>query len=201
MKNVLILNDSYMPLNIVTMKKACKMMVKSGIWEALGRKSEYHIDIIEHYDDDIKSASGTNMVRPAVICIAHFKKPSQKNAKMFAPFSRKGIWLRDKCKCQYCGTNVKLENMHWDHIVPRKAGGQTTWTNIVCACLACNSKKADLSLSKCGMKLLKKPEPVYNKTTDSFSSRERILRKLGKHIPTQWKSYLSWMGINETAWK
>ena len=48
MKDVLILNDTYMPLNIVAMKKACKMMVKSSIWESLGRKSEYHIDVVEY---------------------------------------------------------------------------------------------------------------------------------------------------------
>ena len=195
MKDVLILNDTYMPLNIVAMKKACKMMVKSSIWESLGRKSEYHVDVVEYYDVAIKSGCGERIPRPAVIRVAHYRHPTNKKVKIFAPFSRKGVWVRDDGMCQYCGKKVKLEDMHWDHVVPRKDGGKTTWTNIVCACLACNSKKADLPLSKCGLHLRKKPEPVYNETTNSLSARERIIRKVGKKIPSQWQTYLEWIGV------
>ena len=194
MKEVLIFNDTYMPLNIVSMKKACKMMVKSSIWESLGRKSEYHIDVLEYYDDIINSAN-SKLPRPAVIRIAHYKSPSNKKVKIFAPFGRKPVWIRDEGKCQYCGKKVKLEDMHWDHVVSRKDGGKTTWTNIVCACFECNSKKADLPLSKCGMRLRKKPEPVYNETTNALSAHARIVRKSGKKIPIQWQAYLSWIGV------
>lgn len=195
MKEVLILNDSYMPINIVSMKKAYKMTVKSSIFESIGRNHEYHVNILELYDAHI-APNVDSYPQPAVLHIAHYKKESKSALKTYAPFTRKNIWDRDNGSCQYCGKKIKLEDMHWDHIVPRKSGGKTTWTNIVCCCLLCNSKKADKSLKESGMKLLKKPEPVYNEVAPTMASRQRIVKKLNKQrIPKEWKSYLEWIGV------
>jgi 5-methylcytosine-specific restriction endonuclease McrA len=196
MKNVLILNDVYMPVNVVSMKKAFKMMVKSSIFESIKRKDEYHIDIIEYYEDMVHAGSGADFPRPAVIRIAHYKNPTRKNVKLYAPFTRNNVWERDNRQCQYCGKKIKLIDMHWDHIVPRKLKGKTTWTNIVCACFECNAKKADLSLHKSGLKLLASPKPVYNEISPGMQARDRILRKVDKVIPKQWASYLDWMGVS-----
>jgi 5-methylcytosine-specific restriction endonuclease McrA len=195
MKNVLILNDAYMPVNVVSMKKAFKMMVKSSIFDSIGRKGEYHIDIVECYDDMVHSGSDA-FSRPAVIRITHYLAPSRKNIKLYAPFTRKNIWERDGGCCQYCGSKIKLIDMHWDHIVPRKLKGKTTWTNIVCACNSCNAKKADKTLKESGMKLLKSPKPVYNEISPGMQCRARILRKVDKVIPKQWTSFLDWMGVS-----
>ena len=196
MKDVLILSDSYLPINIINMKKACKMLVKSNVFDMIGRKSEYHIEILECYDDYIKTGS-IFVKRPAVIKVSHHANCSPKyNSKIFAPFSRIAVWKRDCCSCQYCGKKVRLEEMHWDHVLPKKLGGKTSWTNIVCACLQCNSKKADRHLDSTGMKLLKTPEAVFNATTPALAARERILRRIPKNIPHQWTQYLEWIGIN-----
>lgn len=196
MKDVLILSDAYLPINIVNMKKACKMLVKSSIFDTIGRKSEYHVEILEFYDDYIKTGS-IHTPRPAVIKISHYSRSSNnsRKSKVFAPFSRIAVWKRDHETCQYCGDRVRLEDMHWDHVIPRKLGGKSSWTNIVCACLRCNSKKADRLLDSIGMKLLKNPEVVYNETTPALAARERILRRIGKNIPSQWIQYLEWIGI------
>jgi hypothetical protein len=37
--------------------------------------------------------------------------------------------------------------MHFDHIVPRNAGGTDEPTNLVLACRSCNSRRHDLSLA------------------------------------------------------
>lgn len=197
MKHVLILNDTYMPINIVPMKKAYKMVVKSSIYEKCGLKDEYHVDILEFYDDLVITGGGSSCPRPSVIRVAHYKRPSKSSIKIYAPFTRKNVWERDEGKCQYCGKKVKLTDMHWDHVVPRKLGGKTTWTNIVCACLTCNAKKADKTLRESGLHLLKKPEPIFNEITESLSARERIIRKIEKQFPFQWKSYLEWIGVFE----
>lgn len=195
MKTVLILNDSYMPVNIASMKKAFKMMVKSSIFESIGRKSEYHIDIVEYYDEMVRSGDGNTFPRPAVIRIAHYSIPSKNNVKLYVPFTRKNVWTRDLGQCQYCGSKIKLADMHWDHIVPRKLKGKTSWTNIVCACHCCNSKKADKTLKETGMKLLKSPKPVYNEVSLSSQARDRLSRKIVNTIPTQWGPYLNCVGI------
>lgn len=195
MKEVLILNDTYTPINIVSMKKAYKMTVKSSIFEKIGRKHEYHVDILELYDAHI-SPNGTSYPQPAVLHIAHYKKPAKSTLKTFAPFTRRNVWVRDGGACQYCGKKIKLDDMHWDHVVPRKDGGRTTWSNIVCSCLPCNSKKADKTLKASGLRLLKKPEPVYNEVAPTLSARERIIRKMDKKVmPIEWKNYLEWIGV------
>jgi len=38
--------------------------------------------------------------------------------------------------CQYC--NRRGERLTVDHVVPRSRGGETSWVNVVAACLRCN---------------------------------------------------------------
>ncbi len=55
--------------------------------------------------------------------------------------TRKNIWLRDSCKCQYCGEAVTLKEMTLDHVKPKADKGGDTWGNLVTACFECNLKK------------------------------------------------------------
>lgn len=41
-------------------------------------------------------------------------------------------------RCEYCGT---LENLSWDHLIPRVKNGPDTIENQVLACKSCNSSK------------------------------------------------------------
>jgi hypothetical protein len=45
--------------------------------------------------------------------------------------------------CEYCGS---IENLSWDHIIPRSRGGQDTVENHVLACRRCNSSKGSKGL-------------------------------------------------------
>ena len=77
------------------------------------------------------------------------------------------VIARDNFECQYCGVRLGSRDVTLDHIVPRSLGGQTTWTNVVCSCMRCNTKKGDKSLTKSGMTLKQiptKPDwlPVLN---------------------------------------
>ena len=45
--------------------------------------------------------------------------------------------------CVYCGHPLTVETMETDHIVPRSKGGSGDYSNKVCACGACNARKAD----------------------------------------------------------
>lgn len=44
-----------------------------------------------------------------------------------------------------------------DHVIPRSRGGQTTWENVVCACLDCNVKKGGRTPQEAHMKLVAPP--------------------------------------------
>ena len=58
-------------------------------------------------------------------------------------FCRRSILLRDRYCCQYCGHQFPTSELTFDHVIPRAAGGQTVWSNILTACIDCNLKKRD----------------------------------------------------------
>ncbi|MGI0024350.1 MAG: HNH endonuclease [Nitrososphaera sp.] len=48
--------------------------------------------------------------------------------------------------CPYCGTRLRIEEAHADHIYPVKKGGLSTLENMVYVCHSCNGKKRDMVL-------------------------------------------------------
>jgi 5-methylcytosine-specific restriction endonuclease McrA len=72
-------------------------------------------------------------------------------------FSRRNIYRRDAYTCQYCGARPGSELLSIDHVVPRSRGGTSTWENCVLACLDCNRKKANRTLTQSGLTLLREP--------------------------------------------
>jgi 5-methylcytosine-specific restriction endonuclease McrA len=68
--------------------------------------------------------------------------------------NRKNIWLRDGCKCQYCGHAVTLQGMTYDHVKPKASKGGESWTNLVCACQTCNLRKGNRTPEQAKMPLI-----------------------------------------------
>ena len=94
---------------------------------------------------------------PAVIRLAiYIRKPFLDRVA----FNKKNILRRDGYTCQYC--NRRGERLTVDHVVPRSRGGETTWTNVVAACLRCNLLKGNRTARRGrGMRLMR--EPVHPK--------------------------------------
>ncbi|MFQ5521267.1 MAG: HNH endonuclease, partial [Candidatus Methylomirabilia bacterium] len=89
---------------------------------------------------------------PAVIRLAmYIRKPFLDRVA----FNKKNILRRDSHACQYCGR--RGERLTVDHIVPRSRGGETTWTNVVAACLRCNLQKGNRTLREARMALIREP--------------------------------------------
>jgi 5-methylcytosine-specific restriction endonuclease McrA len=87
--------------------------------------------------------------------------------------------------CQYCGIKVSVDEFTFDHVIPRKLNGKTSWENIVTCCIPCNQKKADRTLREAKMKLSK--DPVQPKNLPSGDPSLFC----GGDIPETWKDYLS----------
>ena len=64
---------------------------------------------------------------------------------------------RDKNTCLYCGRHLPSEQLNLDHVIPRAVGGRTTWENIVCSCIPCNTRKANRLPHEAGLRLIRKP--------------------------------------------
>jgi 5-methylcytosine-specific restriction endonuclease McrA len=70
-----------------------------------------------------------------------------------ATYSFKGVLLRDRHTCAYCGRSATTI----DHVVPRCQQGRSTWTNSVAACRDCNERKGGRTPAQAGMRLMWEP--------------------------------------------
>ena len=82
--------------------------------------------VMEEYDEIISSPSISYFI-PAVAQLKHAVATMKKGVK----FSRINIFTRDSFRCQYCGGRFTMRELNYDHVIPRKFGGQTAWENVV----------------------------------------------------------------------
>lgn len=144
---VLVLNASFEPLNIVSVRRAVILLLKdkAEVVEAAGRR--------------IHSANGLALIWPLVIRLVYFVKiPS----RFPLPLNRRTVMARDQYTCQYCGTQPSKGGLTLDHIHPRARGGKNDWKNVVTACIPCNQKKGHRTPQEAGMRLFSLPDrPRY----------------------------------------
>jgi hypothetical protein len=81
-------------------------------------------------------------------------------AKHRVPFNRRNIYARDNHMCQYCGGKFRTQDLNLDHVNPRARGGRSTWDNVVCSCINCNTKKGCRTPQEAGMKLIREPRTL-----------------------------------------
>lgn len=140
MKRVLLLTPWYFPHKILRWEDAITMVFLDKA------------DVVAEYNEEVRSPS-TSMKLPAVIRL----RKKIDNRKRGVKFSRVNVYARDGYSCQYCGKGLPASQLTYDHLMPRSRGGRTEWTNIVTACLPCNSTKANRTPEEAGMFPLKAP--------------------------------------------
>lgn len=136
---VLILNQSYEPLTVCTIKKAFILVF-------LG-KAEV---VVDDKRKSLRAVSKT-FTWPSVIRLASFVTVPYKKVVL----TRKNILRRDSYQCAYCGRSDLLLTI--DHVIPKARGGTDSWENLICACTVCNNKKGDRTPTEAGMPLSKNP--------------------------------------------
>ncbi|MFC2011041.1 HNH endonuclease [Chloroflexota bacterium] len=162
---VLVLNQSYEPLNICRVRRAIVLLYQN--------KAE----MLENGSGFIHSANFDFPV-PSVIRLASMiKRPRQSERKM----TRLEIFRRDRYTCQYCGKETRQLTL--DHVIPRYRNGQHTWENVVSACVLCNRHKAGRTPQEAGMRLIHQPS----------QPRSNGLFYIPAHYPqtrSEWQKYL-----------
>jgi 5-methylcytosine-specific restriction endonuclease McrA len=161
----LLLNSWMLPQRIVPWQEAITL------WY-LGK-----VDVLEAYGDWVSSPSIT-VPLPAVIRLRRHVASVRKGVK----FSRANVFARDGFSCQYCGVKKTKNELSFDHVVPRMAGGRTGWENIVTACRPCNHKKRNRTPDQASMKLLRKPVRPHTLPIEPMGFGER-------QIPPEWSMY------------
>ncbi len=67
------------------------------------------------------------------------------------------LFVRDEHLCLYCGKEFPRHKLTRDHVIPVSRGGKNVWTNVVTACVECNSKKDCRTPEEAKMPLLAVP--------------------------------------------
>lgn len=121
----LVLNADYRPLSYFPL----------SLWNwqtALKAVFLDRVAIVSEYDRAVHSPT-TTVRLPSVIALKNYvRQPA------YPAFTRFNLFLRDMFTCQYCGSGRDLT---FDHVVPRRLGGRTSWRNITTACAPCNLAK------------------------------------------------------------
>lgn len=136
------------------------------------------VEVIEYSRDRTIKGVGREHPMPAVVrTLRRFRRDRQA-----IKFSRLNIYVRDAFTCQYCGARRYTEDLTFDHVVPRAAGGTTSWTNIVTCCIPCNRTKADRTPAQAGMRLRHRPDkPRYLPVVSVHMDR--------RQVPDEWRPY------------
>jgi 5-methylcytosine-specific restriction endonuclease McrA len=161
MSRSLVLNATYEPLSVVSERRAVVLVLSAKA------------DVL-HETGTAMHSEHLSVAIPSVVRLRSFVHvPYQRRAAI----SRRGVFLRDGGKCQYCGS--RAESI--DHVVPRSRGGQHIWENVVAACRRCNTSKRDRYLHETSLELRRSPEAPCHLSWVTVA--------VGR-VPELWEQYL-----------
>jgi 5-methylcytosine-specific restriction endonuclease McrA len=164
MAHVLVLNASYEPLNVCTVRRAHVLVFKG--------KAE----VIEDLGKPLRSAAETFVWPHVIRLLSYVRVPKSVQRKI----SRRALFARDGWRCQYCGTDSGKLTL--DHVVPRSRGGESSWENVVTSCAPCNLRKGNRMLEEVGMRLHAPPRAP---------APALFVTLAAPRIPDRWHPYLS----------
>ena len=150
--SVLVLNRLFMAVHIISVRRAFCLLCKDLAevvsledgqfatydFDSWREVSEYRARNFRQEEDDWVRTVNSEIQVPRVIRLL--------------------AYARDNNQCQYCGRKFPTTELSLDHVIPRSQGGQSTWDNIVCACVNCNVRKGGRTPKQAHMSLIRKPE-------------------------------------------
>jgi 5-methylcytosine-specific restriction endonuclease McrA len=167
MQQVLVLNASYEPLNVTTVRRAHVLVFKG--------KAE----VLEELRQPLRSATDTYPWPHVIRLVSYVRVPRAVQRKI----SRRALFARDNWRCVYCGTTTGRLTL--DHVVPRSRGGDSVWENVVTSCAPCNLRKGNRLPEEVSMHLTSLPKPP---------TPVLFIRLASPRIPARWQPYLAAFG-------
>ena len=162
-KQVLVLNRLWQAVNVCSVRRAFALLCQGHaqvVYEDGNNNflthdfSSWREFSQREPEDDMVHTISFKIRMPRVIVLLLFDRLPAKEVK----FTRHNVFERDKNTCQYCGKIFDRKELNLDHIIPRDRGGMTSWENIVCSCIPCNTRKGNHLPHEAGMRLVRKPE-------------------------------------------
>lgn len=172
MRSTLVLNASYTPLNVVSARQAMRNVFNGKA-------------VVEDYSPHTFIGPGGEEFRiPYVTRMTYEVKQTRKLAP--PKYSRRGVLVRDRYTCAYCGNYGDTI----DHIWPQSLGGKDSYENCVTACKKCNGKKGNKTLDQLGW-TLKRPGGIAPKGISHYSRMLNAARG-DEDMYKTWIEYISW---------
>ena len=165
-QKVLMLNRGYTAIKVISARHAFTLLcrqsaeiisLQNGYYETFGIRDWVDVaELQKQFENESHSwiqLPSIEIAIPKVIRLLGYDQFITPKVRL----TRRNLYARDKNKCQYCGNRFSSSDLTIDHIVPRVQGGNNSWTNLVCACLRCNTKKGGRTPKQAHMELITKP--------------------------------------------
>jgi 5-methylcytosine-specific restriction endonuclease McrA len=162
-QHVLVLNRLWQAVNVCTARRALTLLFEGhaqvvlddddGDFQTFSFTQWRDFSALRPHPETIATVSFKIRI-PRVILLVLFDRLPKKEVK----FTRHNIFERDRNTCQYCGQVFERKDLNLDHVLPRDRGGPTTWENIVCSCVRCNTQKANRTPQEAALHLVRKPK-------------------------------------------
>jgi 5-methylcytosine-specific restriction endonuclease McrA len=123
---VLVLNASYEPINVCTVRRAAVLVLKQ------------RAEVLERAGRSLHSERLTMPCPEVIRLTTYVRVPRDVHRRKI---TRRAVFARDRWACQYCGSRRGALTV--DHVIPRSKGGSSSWENIVTCCVPCNRRKGD----------------------------------------------------------
>ena len=177
--SVLVLNRYYLAVHVVNVRRAFVLLyrdraevidIENGQYANYDFSSWLELSELRHLEDaqlERRQPPGFDWIRtvrtsiqvPRVIRLTRFDQFPRQTLR----FNRRNLFARDGHCCQYCGRSFPNSQLSIDHVMPRSRGGETSWENVVCACVECNTKKGGRTPQEAKMRLKTRPRrPTHN---------------------------------------
>lgn len=164
--SVLVLNRFYMAIRVIDVRRAMTLLyrdcaevitIENNSYANYDFDSWTELSALAALDrsdsDEFLRTPHYEILVPRLVRLTLYDKIPKSTVR----FNRKNLFARDNHSCQYCGQRKPPAQLSLDHVLPRSQGGKTTWENVVCSCLPCNSRKGGRTPTQANMKLLSKP--------------------------------------------
>lgn len=196
--HVLVLNKMWMAIRVVDARRAFSLLVRD-LAEVIrvddGSFTGHDFDSWTEVSDFAHELEGggsstrgddyefihtvrLRLAVPKVIRLLGYDRLPRQEVKL----NRRNIFARDHNRCQYCGGSFSSSELSLDHVLPRSQGGGSSWENLVCCCVKCNSKKGGRTPDQARMKLVRPPEQPKRNPIISL--------RLGNDKYASWKQFL-----------
>lgn len=166
--HVLVLNRLWMAVRVIDARRAFSLLSRNlaevirvddgsyagytfASWADISRSREFFPAEDDSASYDFVRSVQFDIAVPKVIRLFRYDRVPRQTVKL----NRRNIFTRDRNQCQYCGEHFPTDELSLDHVMPRSQGGGASWTNLVCCCVACNSRKGGRTPQQAGMPLIR----------------------------------------------